>query len=81
MARVKHFIRVYAYYTLPILPHEHSILDAKEIHINVGLELNCINKDQLLYVYTIVFFLSIVMRAKIMELSLSLQSTEKHITF
>lgn len=46
-----------------------------------SLELNCINKDQLLYVYTIVFFLSIVMCAKIMELSLSLQSTEKHITF
>ena len=56
MARVKYFIRVYAYYTIPILPHEHSILDAKEIHINVGLELNCINKDQLLYAYAIIFY-------------------------
>ena len=58
------------------------MLDANVYELtSIHLELNCINKDQLLYVYTIVFFLSIVMRAKIMELSLSLQSTEKHITF
>ena len=56
MARVKYFIRVYAYYTIPTLPNENSVLDAKEIHINVRLELNCINKDQLLYAYTIFFY-------------------------